>query len=57
MFQVMVAEHALVDGFNIVDEGEIEVGREGVELVEVKAAESRPCRQRKVAWVLMMMCL
>ena len=39
VFEFVVAEHALVDGFDVVDEGDVEVGVEGGELVEVEGGE------------------
>ncbi len=39
VFEVVVAHHALVDGFDVVDEGDVEVGVEGGELVEVEGGE------------------
>lgn len=39
MFEVVVFEHALVDGFDVVDEGDVEVGVEESELVEIEGGE------------------
>ncbi len=39
VLEVVVAEHALVDGFDVVDEGDVEVGVECGELVEVEGGE------------------
>ena len=45
-----------MDALGVVEQGDVDIGVKGLDLIEIKGRENRPCLQRKVAWVLMMTC-